>query len=168
MKILSFLIAITFAISIVSCKPTEKNYKAAYDAALGKREAAKADMDVNLPEGALQQIDGPQLKEVDGKQVYILNMRIRPLDQGIKLPGKYNVAIGSYKMNTNCLAQVDVLKKEGYEAFAVRDSEPMYYSIAGSFETLQEAVQFYEDYKKGKNRVYVGLPNNPVIIFTPR
>ena len=151
-----------------SCKPTEKGYKAAYDAALGKREAVKADIDVDLPEGALQSVDGPQLKEVDGVKVYLLNQRIRPVEEDKTLPESYNVAIGTYKMNTNSKAQAQALKEEGYDAFSAKDTEGMYYTIAGSFPTLSEAVKFYEKYKAGKDRVYVGLPNAPVIIYSPK
>ena len=49
---------------VVACKPTEKGYKTAYDAALNKRQAAMADLNVNLPDGVIQQVDGPQLQEV--------------------------------------------------------------------------------------------------------
>lgn len=151
-----------------SCKPTEKGYKSAYDAALGKREALKADIDVDLPDGALQSVDGPQLKEIDGVKVYLLNQRISPVEEGVSLPESYNVAIGSYKMNTNTKAQAQALKEEGYNAFSAKDTEGMYYTIAGSFPSLSEAVKFYQEYKAGKDRVYVGLPNSPVIIYSPK
>ena len=162
----SFLIILSF-VFLMSCKPTEKGYKAAYDAALGKREAALADIDVNLPEGALQQVDGPQLKEIDGVKVYLLNQRIRPEEKGMKLAGPYNVAIGTYKMDTNCKAQVAALKEEGFDAFAAKDIDGMYYTIAGSFPELSEAVKFYQKYQSGKDRVYIGLPKAPVIIYSP-
>lgn len=152
---------------LISCKPTEKGYKAAYDAALGKREAAMADIDVNLPEGAVQQVDGPQLKEYNGSKVYVLNQRIKPDVDGMRLPGSYNVAVGTYKMDTNCKAQVKVLREEGYDSFPAKDMEGMYYTIAGSFPTLDEAAKFYQKYMSEKDRVYIGLPKAPVIIYSP-
>ena len=167
MKKYLFIIAL-LTLVFPSCKPTEKGYKAAYDAALGKREALKTDIDVDLPEGALQSVDGPQLKEVDGVKIYLLNQRIKPTENGMKRPESYNVAIGTYKMNTNSKAQAEALKEEGYDAFSAKDAEGMYYTIAGSFPTLSEAVKFYEDYRRGKDRVYVGLPNAPVIIYSPK
>lgn len=167
MKNFIYLIVLIILL-LPSCKPTEKGYKAAYDAALGKREAVKAEIDADIPDGALQSVDGPQLKEVDGVKVYVFNQRIRPIEEGMSLPESYNVAIGSYKMNTNCKAQAEALKEEGYDAFSVKDTDGMYYTIAGSFPTLSEAVKFYETYKSGKDRVYVGLPNSPIIIFSPK
>ena len=151
-----------------SCKPTEKGYKAAYDAALGKREAVKADIGVDLPEGALQSVDGPQLKEVDGVKVFLLNQRIKPVEEGIVLPGNYNVAVGTYKMSTNCKSQALALQEEGYEAFVAKNDEGNFYTIIGSYPTLSDAVKAYEAYRQGGNRVYVGLPEAPVIIYSPK
>ena len=168
MKKSVFLFCILAAMILVACKPTEKGYKAAYDAARGKREAVKADIDVDLPEGAFQAVDGPQLKEVDGVKVYVLNQRIKPAEYISQLPAEYNVAIGKYKMITNCRAQAEALREEGYESFPAEDTEEMFYTIAGSFPTLSEAVKFYQEYRKEGNRVYVGLPESPVIIYSSR
>lgn len=153
---------------LTSCKPTEKGYKSAYDAALNKREAVKADVDQNVAVSRLQEVDGAQLKVVDGVEVYVLNQRIRPVEEGKTLPGNYNVAVGTYKMITNCTSQSNDLKNEGYEAFPAREPEGMYYTIAGSFSTLSEAVKFTKEYQKGKDRSYVGLPGAPVIIYSPK
>lgn len=155
-------------ILLPSCKPTEKGYKAAYDAALGKREAVKSDIDIDLPDGAIQDFDGAQLREVDGVKVYVLNQRLKPVEENLKLPGSYNVAVGTYKMITNCRSQSNALNEEGYNAFPVQEPDGMFYTIAGSFDNLSEAVKFYQDYKSGKDRVYVGLPNSPIIIYSPK
>lgn len=164
-------IIVLFLVSVVGltgCKPTEKGYKTAYDAALNKREAANADLGVDLPKGALQQVDGPQLKVVDGVEVYTDNQRIKPIEYFEQLPGKYNVAVGAYKMSTNCKAQAQNLRSEGLEAFPAKAMEDKYYTIAGSFNTISEAVAFSQEYQKDKNRAYVGLPSAPVIIYSPR
>lgn len=163
-----FLLLLLFSLLLSSCKPTEKGYKAAYDAALGKREAVKSDLGVDLPEGTFQSVDGPQLKDVDGKKVYVLNQRIKPSIDGMSLPGKYNVAVGSYKMITNCKAQAEALQNEGYEAFPAQESDGVFYTVAASFQEMSDAVKFYEKYKESKDRVYVGLPGSPVIIYSPR
>ncbi|MCH5229649.1 MAG: hypothetical protein J1F12_06630 [Muribaculaceae bacterium] len=166
-KIIPFLALFALLCTLTGCKPTEKNYKSAYDAALNKREAAKVEIDITIPDAKFQQVDGPQLKEVDGVQVYVLNQRINPVKEGEKLPGQYNVAIGTYKMSTNCMAQAEALCSEGYLAFPAKEPDGMYFTIAGSFPSLSEAVAFYRKYQEGKNRVYVGLPDSPVIIFSP-
>lgn len=169
MKRIGIILSILCGFALMGCKPTEKGYQAAYDAAKNKREAAIADLGVDLPKGAFQEVDGPQIKEVDGVKVYVLNQRIKP-DGGAltQLPGRYNVAIGKYKMITNCKSQAEDLTAKGYEAFPAKDTEGAYYTIAGSFQDLKEAVKFYDEFQKGKDRVYVGLPEAPVIINSPR
>ena len=166
MKRLFFIITILIALALSGCKPTEKGYQAAYDAAKSKREAAVAELGVDLPAGAFQEVDGPQLKEVNGVKIYVLNERLKPADFITELPDNYNVAIGKYKMITNAKSQAEVLIKEGYEAFPAKNNQGIYYTIAGSFHTQAEAVKFYEEYQKGKNRSYVGLPGAPVIIYS--
>lgn len=168
MKTYKFLICFLSVISLVGCKPTEKGYKAAYDAALGKRQAATESLDLGLPEGALMQVDGPQLKEIDGVNVYLQSDRIKPCDETQSLPGNYNVAVGSYKMITNCDSQCKDLRGEGYEAFPASDSEGNYYSIIFSTDSLQEAVKCYEQYQKRTDKSFIGLPNAPVIIYSPK
>ena len=157
----------------VGCKPTEKGYKSAYDAALNKRQNVLADIDANITPDRLQDVDGMQLKEINGVTVYVLNQRIKPveenpLEENKELPGKYNVAVSTYKMITNCSSQAEALKKEGYDAFPAQAPDDMYFTVAGSFDSLDDAVKFSQEYQKGKNRVYVGLHNAPVIIYSPK
>lgn len=166
MKKYFFLLSVLLGIAFSGCKPTEKGYQAAYDAAKSKREAAVADLGVDLPKGSFQQVDGPQLKEVDGVKVYVLNERLKPADFVMELPDNYNVAIGKYKMITNCKAQAETLLSNGYHAFPAQNTEGAFYTIAGSFHTLSEAVAFYQEYQKGKDQTYVGLPDAPVIIYS--
>lgn len=169
-NIISIIFTITlFLLFISSCKPTEKGYKAAYDAALGKRQSATSHLGVEIPDGAFMQVDGPELKEFDGVKVYLLSEPIKPAEDGKILPASYNVAVGCYKMSTNCAAQTADLQKEGYEnAFTAVDPEGKYYTIAYSCDTLKDAVDFYKKYQSSKNRTYVGLPGAPVIIFSSK
>ena len=156
------------ALTLIACKPTEQNYQAAYDAAIGKRQTVKADVDSTLVMGSVQQIDGPQLREFEGTQIYVFNKRLRPEVKDESLPGSYNVAVGTYKMPTNCRAQVENLKAEGFDAFVAKDADDKYYSIAGSFSSLKEASALYNKLLENKNRVYIGFPDSPVIIYSNR
>lgn len=153
---------------LAGCKPTEKNYKSAYDAALEKRQAAVADLGVEIDGTRLEQVDGAQLREVDGVSVYVLNERISPADFISELPGNYNVAVGKYKMITNSKSQSEVLQKSGLHAFPAKNSEDYYYTIAASFPSLTEAVEFYKNYQKNEGNVFVGLPGAPIIIYSPK
>lgn len=150
----------------ISCKPTESNYRAAYDAAQGKRKAsAAADADMAIPAGALQAIGGPAIRVVNGDSVYVTSERIR-FEGGLENElRKWSVAIARYKMPTNCASQTNDLFSEGYKSFFVRNTEGAYYVIAGSFDTLDEAATFAVEYARKKSpSVFVGLPHAPVII----
>lgn len=160
------IIAFILFLQLVSCKPTEKGYQAAYDAALGKRQAAIADMDVNLPEGAILQVDGPQLKEINGVNLYLLNERIRMTDEEKRLPGNYNVAVAVYKMPTNARSQANDFVSEGYEAFVASDKDNNFYTIVYSGDNLDEAVKFYDNFKNSAKRTYIGLPDSPILIYS--
>ena len=160
------LLFIIFCV-ITSCKPTEKGYQAAYDAALHKREAAYANLQTELPQGTIQQVDGPQLKDIDGHQIYVENKRISPYDNNSSLSGEYNVAIARYKMSTNAISQVEQLREEGFQAVVAKDTEGNFFTLAGSFPTMNEAKNFYLEYQKKKKQKYVGLPDSPVIIYSP-
>lgn len=145
---------------LTSCKPTEKGYKAAYDAAVGKRMEM---IESSTPVTGVISAEGPNISEYKGKQIFVLTDRLKTLDEQEKLH-KYCVAVSVYKMPTNCIAQVKALKEEGFEATAGRSSDDKFYVIAGSFKEMDEAIEFMEKYKAGEDRHYVGLPDSPVLI----
>lgn len=151
---------------VTSCKPTENNYRAAYDTAQGKLSAsAAADADMGIPAGALQTIGGPSLHVVNGDSVYVTSERIR-FEGGLENElREWSVAVAKYKMPTNCASHTDALQSEGYKSFFVRNTEGAYYVIAGSFHTLDEAAAFAVAYAgKKAPATFVGLPHAPVII----
>lgn len=160
--------AVGLSVFTGGCKPTEKGYKAAYDAALNKREKTQADYDSTVAVGIVQQADGPLLKRVNGEDVYLLSEIIKPLDETPAEKLTYNVAVGCFKMPTNCLALVNDLRQEGIDAFGAKSGEDKFYVIAGTFDELGKAVEFDVDYKNNQKRAYVGLPDAPIIILSDK
>lgn len=157
------------SVALVGCKPTEKNYKSAYDAAVNKRQASETlDSDLGIPGGKLQQVDGPATRVVNGDTVYVTVQHLKFVDGVEHEMHRYNVAVCAYKMKTNCAAMVSDLFSKGYQAFGVQNSEGMFYVIAGSFNTLDEAAAFDRSFRtKETQHVYSGLPSAPVIIEKP-
>lgn len=144
------------------CKPTERNYKSAYDAALAKRQAA--DTDMNLPVGALMVEGEPSLRQVDGRDVYWLTAVLRPVTEGARGADAYNVAVGSYKVPTNALDQSRALRDEGLDAYACRGENDHYYTVAGSFDTAAEALAFIDSFRDSHPEYpHVGLPDIIII-----
>ena len=160
-KSLVYIVIAFFA--LVSCKPTEDNYRKAYEAAKNKREAANAE--AMMPATGILNDDGPMRKIVEGDTLYISRDRLRR-DSVIAARIKpYNVAVGIYKMSTNAKAQARSLSEEGYDAFAAQTTGERWYTIAGGFQTVSEASAFIKEFRnKHREYPYIGLPSSPIII----
>lgn len=151
------------ALMFVGCKPTENNYKAAYDAAVSKRqEVAKEQM---RPATGLMSDDGPQLRVVDGDSVYVLRERLRTLD-GERIPARWLVAVGVYKMDTNAKASVGALHAGGFpEAFAAKATGGRHFAVAATASSLDSARIVAKVFREAfPEYPYVGLPGAPVLI----
>lgn len=167
-RTLSILLTLSGCLVLTGCKPTEKNYKAAYDVALAKRQAEQSDPDMNLPGSDYQRLDAPQTKKIGDKEYNYQFVRLNPLDDSVTM-NPYNVAVSVYKMPTNCEAQVSDLKEAGYKAFGAKSGDDKYYVMIGSYSTLEDATAAVDSYvKKNKNAFYVGLDDKPVIVQTKR
>ena len=165
MKITFLAATILSMLSFVACKPTESNYKAAYDAAQQKRQAAANDPDILLPSGGLKNLDGPTKRDVNGDSVYVVKQHLKFVGGLEKVFHKWNVAVAAYKMPTNCSAHVSELFSKGFKAFSAENPEGKFYVIAGSFETLAEAAVFAKEYAYDKKASdFIGLPGEPLII----
>lgn len=146
-----------------ACKPTENNYRAAYDAAKAKREAANAE--AMVPATGLLSDDGTSLKIVNGDSLFVSKDRLRRDPEQPDLLKTYNVAVGVYKMNTNAKAQAAALSEKGYSAHAVQTTGDRWYTIAAAFDSLDEAQAFIKEFKKkNPGYPYIGLPGSPVVI----
>lgn len=179
-KILRNALLIVPAIAVMlmtGCKPTENNYRTAYEAALAKRERAVADADMGIPEGGLISLDGPRTRDVGGETVYVESRPLQltaPSDvpeggnvaKDAPHPERYNVVVGKYRMATNAIGQVGQLKGNGYAgAFPAHSDKDTQYAVAAAFDSIEEAAVFIRDFKSSNPEMkYVGLPDAPVII----
>lgn len=159
-----FICFVIGLIIVTGCKPTEQNYRNAYEAAKAKRESANAEL--MTPTTGLFSEDGPQLKIVEGDSLFVSRdrLRIENKDTSIKF-SKYNIGVGLFKMHTNAEAAAEQLKSAGYPASAVRTTGDRWYTLAGCFDTLKEAREFISAFdKRNPDYPYIGLPGHPVLI----
>lgn len=154
---------------LAGCKPTEKNYREAYDRAQAARQAERAsDAELGIPE--LIGMDAPKKQKFGQDSAYVKHESLTVFGQfpaaGVQT---YNVAVGKYKMTTNAEGNADALRSQGYEAFVLAGPKGEYYTVAGSFATADEAMALLQSFKKKhKGQPYVGLPNEPIIIVPLR
>lgn len=160
-KIIIAALALLPALS--ACKPTEKGYREAYDAARNKRELARQEN--MLPATGLRSDDGPQLRIIEGDTIYVDRQILRTAD-GRKPEKKWYLAVGVYKMDTNAKASVTALHEKGWkEAVSLKGQGGKWYSMAvgaGTLDSIRtESAIFME---KNRNYPYIGFPGRPVII----
>ena len=159
------LIGVIGVTLLQGCKPTEKNYQAAYDAAKAKRE--KANVELGLPATGLLSDDAPMLRVIEGDSVFVSRDRLRvPKDMPeAERPLGFSVGVGVYKMSTNARAAAEDLKKSGYPARELETTGDRWYLIADSFNTLAEAREFVKSFKASHpGYPYIGLPGAPVVV----
>lgn len=158
-----FLFAFTLLTLAPGCKPTERNYKSAYDAALAKRQA-KVDADLDIPAEGLMVEGQPSRRNVEGVEVLYLAAPLSSIDEGSVAPKDFNLVAGCFKMPVNALDQARTLREEGFEAFAVRGEHDLYYTVVSGFDTLPEAAEFYAFFQaRHPDFTYVGLPSLTII-----
>ncbi len=160
MKKIIFMIALA-SVVLAGCKPTEKNYRAAYDAAISKRQSAED----SLAADGLVSTDGPRSRNIDGKDYYFLTETIKAAE-GYETLKDVNVAVAEFKMPTNARSGVEALREKGYDARLAQGVCDKWVVIAGSFDSIKEATELIDEFRrKNPSYPYIGLgADAPVII----
>lgn len=155
--------AAVVALALIGCKPTESNYRQAYDAAKAKREQAAAEQ--MRPATGLLSDDGPQQRIVDGDTIYVLTESLRIPDAG-RPRGRWALAVGMFKMNTNAAAGVEAVRQKGFDrAFMATARGGKFYTIAATAQTLDSIRDASRRFQSSfPDYPYVGLPGAPVLI----
>lgn len=151
------------ALIFVGCKPTENNYRKAYEAAQTKREQAAAEQ--MRPATGLLSDDGPAMKVIDGDTIYVTRERIR-LQNGDRPAGQWGVAVALFKMSTNADATANDLRAKGWgNAVSVKGPQDKHYTLVGNVETLDSAKVIVKDFQTANPQYpFIGLPGAPVVI----
>ena len=156
------------ALMLASCKPTEKNYRSAYDVAIAKKQAEQE----SLAADGLISENAPKPRYIDGDTLYFaheiisVDKDVAPFKDSSPAELKaYNVAVGMFKMNTNARAGASALRDKGFEAFPVKAMGGKWYIIGGVLDNLDDARAFIKTFKaKNPEYPYIGLDGHPIII----
>ncbi|MCM1291533.1 MAG: hypothetical protein NC201_04920 [Prevotella sp.] len=147
-----------------SCKPTENNYKKAYEAAKAKREKDASDPDIIIPGGKLANDDSPKVESLDGVS-YLIKYQPLKLIAGNAPLQQFNVAIASYKMTANATSHWERIKKQFPDAVLVQNPNEIYFVCIGGYSEKTSAVNALKDYmEKYPDAQYLGIDEmQPVI-----
>ncbi len=157
-------------VGLAGCKPTENNYRAAYDAALGKRQSAEADKDLRGDGHQVISLDGPQRvkssPEEGAVEVWLDRQRLKPIGEGAPEPRpRYLVAVGVYSMGANAAALTERLRKDGLQAYPARAKDDRIWVVVPGGGTLAEAAATVEGLKgRYPEMPWTGLPGEPVVV----
>lgn len=170
-KYMAALLASLALLSVMpGCKPSEKNYKAAYETAKEKRDREAYDADLGIDYTNIRKDGDPVWRKMSETSDSVMWRRqwMKPMTDTDTVH-KYNVTVAQFKMPTNVRAMTESLKGMGYNAYALQTNEPVYLVEAGGFPSFEEAAAFLLEFmKKRKDFSYIGLPGGAVIDESPR
>ena len=154
--------------ALVGCKPTEKGYQQAYEAAKSKREQKDPDEDLLTGGHRLLTEEATNWRVLDGDSLQLQHKFLRPMNDG-KWPqsGPYRLAVAMLKMTTNANSMLaDLKKKSTLEPVVATDGKDSYYIIAGSATYADSLGNVMATFKReNPGFQYIGLtPQQPLII----
>lgn len=146
---LMLLTALIFAICMGSCKPTEKNYKSAYDKAMEKARQGLSDYEYE--QMVLNDLPPYKHTATDSLRVFSESIMWQYSPASVNggeqvTPARYNLAVGKYSMLTNAKGHADRLSADGWKAVVLRNGEPIYYVVVKMSEDLDTVAAAAHEY----------------------
>ncbi|MCM1319322.1 MAG: hypothetical protein NC217_02950 [Muribaculaceae bacterium] len=161
------ILSLTTASLFVGCKPTENNYRMAYDKAMEKQREGLTDEQYALMyEESLPRYMRTPTDSVRGfSESMIWQYTPIAVDSGRKVdPAPYNLTVGKYSMLTNAKSHADNLAADGWKSYVFRNGEPIYYVIVMRSADLDSVAQAAHAYTKRYPRGTVSIPEPMVIV----
>lgn len=161
-----FLIAVAGFI-LAGCKPTENNYKAAYDKAYDAARRHAEEQSFSSEGVKLESLDAPRIEIVDGDTLLVGSKRVRPFETADSLTGTgaFGIAIARYSMPTNARRHVTDLRKEYPQAFIAEDGDDNYYVMIRRIPSIPEAAEPIRIFRLSHpDYPYSGLSSRPLLL----
>ena len=170
MRIKEFLICVVALLMLASCKPTEKGYRQAYEAAKNKRQQADPDEALLTGGHKLLNENSSNWKVIGNDSLQIQHTFLCPAE-GKPWPqsGPYRLAVAMFKMNTNANSVIKDLSEKGtLKPVVAGNGKGEHFIIAGSATYPDSLSQVLATFRKENPKFsYIGLtPPQPVIIVS--
>lgn len=157
--------------ALSGCKPTEKGYRQAYEAAKSKREQKDPDEDLLTGGHRLLNETSSNWRVVGGDSLQMEHKFLRPIDGG-KWPqsGPYRLGVALFKMTTNANSLLSDLKKGGsLQPVIATDGKDSFYIIAGSATYIDSLSNVLTTFRKeNPDFQYIGLGQDKPLIIVGR
>lgn len=162
---LSLLLLVPCVAGLTGCKPTERNYQAAYEMARAKRETKDPDAALIYGQAKVHTFPGVSERVVDGDTLLTSYMVVRPFEGESFPEGRpIRVAVASFRMKANAVAFAEDLRKDGFDAFCGEGTGDRFLTFGGAFPTLKEGAAFVKRYRES-GRPMVGLEEGAILIY---
>lgn len=153
---------------LYACKPTEKGYQQAYEAAKSKREQADPDEDLLTGGHKLLSQESTNWRVLAGDSLQVQHIFLKPID-GVKWPqnGPYRLVVAMLKMTTNAKSLLTDLQGKGsLKPVVATDGKNTYYIIAGSATYIDSLGNVLTTFRKEHPGFQcIGLtPAKPLIV----
>ena len=164
-KILIFPIICLFLFA--ACKPTEKNYKNAYDTAIQAVEKKNQKERESESGRQLESFDGPRIEIVKGDTLYVHKGLLKPYEPKVtEEKGRNGVAIARYSRITNARKHAQDMKDSYDGAFVATDGHENYYVMIKRVADMEEAADVIHVFRLAHpDYHYIGLSGQPLTVF---
>lgn len=159
---LAFLILAT-----ASCKPTEKNYQAAYDRAFEAAQRRAQAQESSATGATLNSMEGIRTEVVGSDTLLVGGNSVRPFETTIRPDGNsIGIAVANYKVPTNARRHLADLKKEYPDALIATDGEDNYYVMVKRVASLPDAADALRVFDLAHpSYSYLGLSGRPLLLY---
>lgn len=150
-----FFVAIIGSALLVGCKTTEKNYRTAYELAKEKQEETGGVDSTIYAKMRPQGHSAVVMAGNDSLEIHTVTIGFtKDCGATVATVKKYNVVVGQFKQIFNAKEMRQRLINNGYEgAMVLHTREPLYYVVAQSCETPEEALAAVKKIANDKNIV---------------
>lgn len=153
-------------VGTAGCKPTEKNYRSAYDVAREKhdreqREREELRRDLGIGEGVIQDVDDYTLSDIGGEQVWVRHLNFARTDS----VSMYAVGVATFKMDTNARAMASDLVADGWHSARCAGADKSWFVIIGESSNETEAIGILRRFRDASPKwQYVGQPGIALLV----
>ena len=152
MKIRLFIVSAIALFMFAACKTNEANYRAAYEIA---KQKSMDGVDAETYE-KMQRESMPTKEVAGGDTLRMMRAAVNLAKyegNGSAMLKRYNVVVAQFKQIFNAKAMMGRLKNQGYDAIVLQNPDPLYYVVAGSVDSKNEAVELLKKLTNDKSIV---------------